>query len=600
MSRLTPDRGKQPTQKGNQPQPDSPREQINARLRQRTSPEDKAKEEQQARLSEARKYLASKNLLAESAPCNPYTIAHTILTMATTLKLPAEAKKTIAHLGEVALTIEMHCLGCTRASELPELLENTRTSIQQDLDAKLEKLNQTLGMRTPTQPDTGDSAKKLEEVVKNLDALSTEIGAKVAKVSDSSTQLESTAKSYRDALLKMPPQVQKDAQVARNPVNPEVGKIADRKARQILIEMQDGEAIMLSTDAIKEKLEQIIKQVTVPAPPEDTTILEVTKMRKSGIIILFQSREMVDWIHQPDVEIDVTANFAAGSSIKQRQYAILVPRIPLTFDPGNSTCLRELEEQNGLAKDVISKARWIKPEYRRSPEQRVAHASFLLNNAAAANYCIKNGLLICSVKVYPAKLKQEPTQCMKCRKWGHFAGDCTQARDTCGTCGGEHRTNNCTVKDRRYCVSCRSNTHASWDRNCPEFAKRCGWHDEKHPENTLRFFPTDDTWTQAARPVKIPIPERFPAKYAVGSLPPANKNGRELPTREIGKRPKRNKSKGKQPQNQTTLDGFLEGKQGGAENTPDLEEGEISTESEDAISADLLNNSETSSVIFTD
>jgi hypothetical protein len=252
--------------------------------------------------------------------------------MATTLKLPAEAKKTIAHLGEVALTIEMHCLGCTRASELPELLENTRTSIQQDLDAKLEKLNHTLGMRTPTQPDTGDSAKKLEEVVKNLDALSTEIGAKVAKVSDSSTQLESTAKSYRDALLKMPPQVQKDAQVARNLVNPEVGKIADRKARQILIEMQDGEAIMLSTDAIKEKLEQIIKQVTVPAPPEDTTILEVTKMRKSGIIILFQSREMVDWIHQPDVEIDVTANFAAGSSIKQRQYAILVPRIPLTFE----------------------------------------------------------------------------------------------------------------------------------------------------------------------------------------------------------------------------------------------------------------------------
>ena len=106
-------------------QPASLKEQINARLRQRISPEEKAKEEQQARLSEARKYLAGKKLLAEGAPCNPYAIANMILTMATVLKLPVESKKTILHLGEITLTVEMHCMGCTRASKLLELLENS-------------------------------------------------------------------------------------------------------------------------------------------------------------------------------------------------------------------------------------------------------------------------------------------------------------------------------------------------------------------------------------------------------------------------------------------------------------------------------------------
>jgi hypothetical protein len=134
---------------------------------------------------------------------------------------------------------------------------------------------------------------------------------------------------------------------------------------------------------------------------------------------------------------------------------------------------------------------------------------------------------------------------MKCRKWGHFASDCIAEKDTCGTCGGEHRTSACTNTTRRHCVSCKSDSHTSWDRNCPEFKRKCVWYDDKHPENKLRYFPTEDEWTKAQRPERIPIPERFPARYAVGSLPPPNKNGRELPTRQIEERPKRNQRKGK-------------------------------------------------------
>ena len=95
----------------------------------------------------------------------------------------------------------------------------------------------------------------------------------------------------------------------------------------------------------------------------------------------------------------------------------------------------------------------------------------------------------------------------------------TATKDTCGTCGDSHRTNLCTNKDKRYCVTCKSTNHTSWDRNCPEFNRRCYLVDKKNLENSLTYFPTEQDWTLAPRPTRIPLNERFPAKYAVNSLP---------------------------------------------------------------------------------
>ena len=171
----------------------------------------------------------------------------------------------------------------------------------------------------------------------------------------------------------------------------------------------------------------------------------------------------------------------------------------------------------------------------------------MLNNAKDANKAISNGLIICRTKVYPSKLKQEPTQCMKCRKWGHFASDCTETKDICGTCGDDHRTNTCTETRKRYCVSCNAYSHSSWDRGCPEFAKRCSWYDTKHPDNLLKYFPTpEESRTLATRPERIPIPERFPIRYAVGSLPPPNRNGREPPMRIISRHQRRQRARSKE------------------------------------------------------
>ena len=62
--------------------------------------------------------------------------------------------------------------------------------------------------------------------------------------------------------------------------------------------------------------------------------------------------------------------------------------------------------------------------------------------------------------------------------------------------------------------------HASWDRSCPEFQRKIAQFDEIHPENVLTYFPTNESWTLTARPERVPMEDRFPSRYTVGSLPP--------------------------------------------------------------------------------
>ena len=229
--------------------------------------------------------------------------------------------------------------------------------------------------------------------------------------------------------------------------------------------------------------------------------------------MLFKEKEVINWLQDQDAEFHFTTEIAPDAEIIKRLYSILVPRIPITFNPSNEAHLREVEECNDLPSGMIAKARWIKPEYRRVQGQKAAHAIFAFKDATNANKCIRDGIQVCSLRVRPNRLKHEPMQCMKCRRWGHFAHSCTAEMDTCGTCGGEHKTKDCTTRDRMFCVSCKNHTHSSWNRDCPEFRRRCVQFDENFPENDLPYFPTEEEWTMIPCPNKLLFPEKFPAKF---------------------------------------------------------------------------------------
>jgi hypothetical protein len=505
-------------------------------------------------LVEAKEHLTANGLLTAEGPLDAQTLAKALATLASnsTPKLSANLQKSILSLSKVASKIASHCNGCKRTASLPDLITESKQTLQIELleiNGKIDELGKKV-------------ADKIEESTKSLVEVASTVDANFSKALNNPGHQHPRGSSpnatytYRDALIGNPTH---DSGGRRKQFSEEeISTATDRKERQVLISLDENQLTTHSNETLLEKAEHAISLILEPPPPVDVNIVQVSKIRKNAVIINLDTKEAARWLKRPEVSASFTASFLTGSTIKRRQFPLLAPRIPLTFDPGNPVHIGEVEEANLLNTDSIAKARWIKPAYRRSLGQKTAHATFLFNDAESANLCIKDGMYVCGVKIFPSRLKQEPSQCMKCRRWGHFASDCNASKDTCGTCGGEHRSSDCSESEKRYCVSCKTNAHASWDRNCPEFTRRCDWYDEKNPDNTLKFFPTDDAWTQEVRPNKFPFAERFPAKFAVNSIPPPNRNGRDLPTRPIAKKTKRAKSKSKSKTiaGQPTLEGY--------------------------------------------
>lgn len=67
------------------------------------------------------------------------------------------------------------------------------------------------------------------------------------------------------------------------------------------------------------------------------------KLKNNGIIILFNSREVVDWLHLLDVNLEFTTLLAEGTFIRPQQYVMLVPQIPVHLNPTDDKHLREIK-----------------------------------------------------------------------------------------------------------------------------------------------------------------------------------------------------------------------------------------------------------------
>ena len=363
----------------------------------------------------------------------------------------------------------------------------------------------------------GSNQNKLLEATDNFRESANGLQVAATKVASASDKLASNATPYRDALVEGSGRATKDTVDGRVLIDTE------RKAKQILIVIKDFDTSMLDTDQLMEKANNIIVKIDDCDRPDLVKVEAVTRFSNGGTLFQLNSKEAVKWLREPGNEDTFLKKLAKDAYVRERVHSVLLRGVPIIFEPGNESHLREIEEANSLSKFAIVKARWIKPEGRRCRGQTHAHVTAVIATAEKANILIKEGLNMYGARIRPEKLKQEPIQCMKCRRWGHFAINCPEQEDTCGTCGEAHRTNLCRNSDKKYCVSCRVDAHTSWDRDCPEAIKRRKAYDEKHPENNLTFFPTEENWTLTSCPVRIPLEDRFPQRYAVNSLPIVSK-----------------------------------------------------------------------------
>jgi len=283
-------------------------------------------------------------------------------------------------------------------------------------------------------------------------------------------------------------------------MDPKVLGDMDRKAKQILLNIYNTEGnntLAKSLSELKDKANEMLKAMEDNKKPNIVKVEVVMKTRTKALLLTFNSKEVVIWVKDPINKHVFTKGFLKGAHIRERRFNLIVLQVPITFSPAEKEQLHKIEKANGLQKMAIIKARWIKPEERRHSGQTHAYAIISTSSAESANLLIRHGLYIHGARVRQSKQKQEPTQCMKCRQWGHFASECLAMMDTCGTCGQEHRTDMCRSREKIYCISYKGNAHMSWDRGCPKFAHRCATLDKRNLENEMLYFLMEQDWTLA-------------------------------------------------------------------------------------------------------
>lgn len=301
--------------------------------------------------------------------------------------------------------------------------------------------------------------------------------------------------SYASALIAPPPHA-----------NPRVAAREGIKARQFMLEGMD-DTRLAHMDNVQLKLE--LNKILLEAGLEKGKIRSVVGIRNRGSLVEMDSDEAAAWFQKTDNRSTFCQKIGPKVESRTRLYNLIAMNVPLTYDADDQSHLSEILEVNNLDKETISATRWAKPVDKRSPEQRTAHLLLSFRNADAANRSITNGIYICNKRCYVEKVKKEPTRCLKCQGWNHFAKDCPERDDTCSNCAGNHRTKECQTPHAKRCVSCKKDDHASWSRDCPTFLKKVDELNERLPENALQYIPTADPWTWTAtekRPSPPPAP----------------------------------------------------------------------------------------------
>jgi hypothetical protein len=351
-------------------------------------------------------------------------------------------------------------------AEVSSFCKAFKDSIQQVQSNISLQLNNIVGILNVTL----ETSKKTLKVAEEIQGKTADIISGVGKVMNATDKIADTTLSYCNILM--------TRQAPTNKLNadPKVLSDMEQRDRQILVDIFDEEGTCTMDKSLMKLIDMVNKALDKTSDgqkPDRVKVKGVHKTKRNVILLTLNSKEAANWVREVGNEETFANAFSKGVHIWDREYNLIVPRVPLTFNPKKEADLREIEEVNGLPTYVILKVKWIKPAECRRPGQTYAFTVLMVMSIDTANRLIRDGLGICGSHSRLTKQKQEPIQCMKCRRWGHFADKCPESEDTYGIYGDKYCTSACNSSNKLFCILCLDSLHTSWDRSCSEFIRWC-------------------------------------------------------------------------------------------------------------------------------
>jgi hypothetical protein len=415
--------------------------------------------------SEARKYLEQRQLLWP--PAEPITNASLAACLHQISAISGIPKTASSAISSVALLVEE--------------MEDTGISIiiRDAVNTQLSELTTDMRLLINDAKEQIDIhvKEKIEELGNN------------AIANTPSTPVITTNKlySYAEALIKPPPHA-----------NPKLAAREGIRARQFMFDGLDADIKYGGLNNIQLKKE--LNNLLIELGATKTKIRSASNQKHKGILVEMETDESANWMNNLTNRKRFCSALGDNTAFKPRTYNLIAYNAPLTLEPKDPKHRDEFCEANNLEKEELLDMRWAKPIERRTLTQKSAHLIVSLTEPLSANRAISNGLSICNKRVFADKLKKEPIRCLKCQGWNHFANECIATKDKCGNCTGDHKTNKCPQPNNHRCVSCDKDGHASWSRTCPTFQKKKEDFNNRNPDNTLQFFPTNESWTWTSKP----------------------------------------------------------------------------------------------------
>ena len=209
--------------------------------------------------------------------------------LAKSYKMSENVAKVISHVAELLHHVEQQRSNSKSMDALSNMVKELQVNFSAEMDSKLLALEEKLKLLSPAQMQLESTTKELETAVESIKASTSDMGKSIAQVTNTNLQLENTATSYKEALLKS-----SEHQVhPRNPesalqTDPRILRDIKRKTCQILIDICDPKINEASINEIKEKIHSAIKTITDPPLPKDTSIVDVSKLRKGGFTVIFK------------------------------------------------------------------------------------------------------------------------------------------------------------------------------------------------------------------------------------------------------------------------------------------------------------------------